>query len=65
MAAAYDIGASIAQSLALKSGEVTQGGDIILGGSGGAGKTPSWLWIGLVAFGVVALLFLFARGKGR
>jgi len=52
----YDIGVSYAASSGVQGGDI-KGGDFIVGGTGGANKTPTWLWI---AAGVVAVLALFA-----
>jgi len=56
MAAGYDIGASFASSSGVQGGNITSG-DFIVGGSGGASKTPTWL---LVAAVVITALALFA-----
>ncbi len=55
MAIGYDIGASFASSSGAQTGDITAG-DIVVGGSGGASKTPSWIW--LVAGGIAVFLFL-------
>jgi hypothetical protein len=52
----YDIGASFASSSGVQGGDI-HAGDFIVGGSGGANKAPTWLWI---AAGVVVVLALFA-----
>jgi len=50
----YDIGVSIATSSGAQGGTI---GDFIVGGSGGANKAPTWIWI---AAGVIGALALFA-----
>ena len=55
MAAGYDIGASFASSSGAQGG-TAKTGDFIVGGSGGANKTPAWL-LAVMALAVVILLF--------
>lgn len=57
----YDIGASFSSSSGVQGGNVTSG-DFIVGGSGGAGKAPTWLLVAAGVFAVIALLaFLLKR----
>jgi len=49
-----DVGVSLATSSGAQGGQI---GDFIVGGSGGANKAPTWIWI---AAGVIAVLALFA-----
>lgn len=48
--AGYDIGLSIATSSGAQGGTI---GDFIVGGSGGANKVPSWIWIAAIGVGVL------------
>lgn len=52
----YDIGVSVSTSSGAQGGTASTG-DFTVGGSGGANKTPTWLWI---AAGAIAVLALFA-----
>jgi len=61
MGAGYDIGASFASSSGVQGGNITSG-DFIVGGSGGANKAPTWLWIAAAAIAVLAL-FAFMLKK--
>ena len=54
----YDIGVSIATSSGAQGGKI---GDFIVGGSGGANKTPTWLFIAAGALAVLALLAFMLR----
>ena len=56
MSAGYDIGASFASSSGVQGGNINAG-DFLVGGSGGANKAPTWLWI---AAAVIVVLALFA-----
>ncbi len=61
MPAGFDIGVSVAQSQAAESGGDFSTGDLILGGSGGVGRTPAWVWLALAALVLVGLLFFLPR----
>ena len=56
MAAGYDIGASSSTSSGVQGGTINTG-DFIVGGSGGASKTPTWIFI---VGGLVLVLGIFA-----
>ena len=56
----YDIGASFASSSGVQGGNINAG-DFILGGSGGANKAPTWLWIAAAAVVVLAMFAFLLR----
>jgi hypothetical protein len=63
MAGGFDIGLSVAGSSAAQSGGEFSTGDIIVGGSGGANKTPTWLFLALGGLGLLLLFWFLLRGK--
>jgi hypothetical protein len=65
MAAPIDIGLSAASSSAAQSGGDFFAGDFIVGGSGGANKTPTWIFLALGAVGVLLAFWFLLRGKRR